>query len=1188
MSYSSKTIFTLIFFSGILYPLIALSQITADLKKNGLPIIDIHVNNGEQIVSKYEYLKGVYFLHEKAGDAYKITYNDSLEIKGRGNSTFIFPKRPFRLKLKKAAPLVKMPSNRHWALLANFEDRALTRTHLAMDISRYFNMNYTPKTRPVEVVVNAFHWGTYQLIEVPKIGVNRINIDAIQSKTGQVTGGVLFEFDNYLEEAYSFRTEKLNLPFVVKDPDDLNTSNPEVAAKHFAYAKGILQRAEDVLYADNFKDPINGYRRYFDINSLVNWYLIQELTKNIDLHKSSIYIYVDTKNENKLCFSPVWDFDFSMGNLEDANGMRAVEFPWMPRFMEDPYFMNLVKERYKEKREGLLLGIMRSINNNSREIHLSQQKNFSIWNEPHYQGFFQNSYPSFVYRNIHADEVFHLKKWLVERVAWMDSQYLDESPSNFYSVGNDMYLTTLEDKALDTAYRVGPFNGGEQKIEIFSSPKKGKLIIPTTLDNLSFSYLPSKNVNGIDSFYIGVSKNQGRVIDTSLITVTILPVNDSPEFKSLVDTLYEDKQLNRAQDSGLKLHVVDPDDSIFVFRELVKSVNGRSSIFNSGAYEYVPNANFFGRDSVLVEVSDSGSLKDSIWIYFDVLPVNDAPVFTNAVDSVEEDHILSRSRSLLLNATKDDDDSSFLFKTIKKPAHGSWDLAAGGDFTYKPTSDYFGKDSVCIETSDTRGLTDTGWIYIDVLPVNDTPVFSNAADSVKEDHILSRSGSLLRNAIKDVDDSSFLFKTLKKPSQGSWDLAAGGDYTYRPTSNYFGKDSVCIESSDTGGLKDTGWIYIDVLPVNDAPVFTNAVDSVEEDHVLSRSGSLLRNAIKDVDDSSFSFKTLKKPTHGSWELAAGGDFTYIPMSEYFGKDSVCIELADTGGLKDTGWIYLHILPVNDPPLLDKLADSVLEDESISRSKLLLLSKVNDVDDDHFTFKTIKQSGNGKWVLNEDGDFTYMPSKDYFGTDSVMIEVKDMGGLADTAWISLNVLPVNDPPVSLVDTIFYQIFQDESFDLNRSVDAKLVKDIDNTLNQLSIVLVDQPKLGNVITSQTPRLSYNAPVLKTGLDHFYVAFSDGIGQSKIIPFIIRVLSKKRNPLDPEVRVYPNPSRDFVQINNINADKWEIRGADGRLVMQSGIHHNLNHFSINLNSLPKGSYLLYLYKEKSIIVIKRIVLN
>ena len=186
------------------------------------------------------------------------------------------------------------------------------------------------------------------------------------------------------------------------------------------------------------------------------------------------------------------------------------------------------------------------------------------------------------------------------------------------------------------------------------------------------------------------------------------------------------------------------------------------------------------------------------------------------------------------------------------------------------------------------------------------------------------------------------------------------------------------------------------------------------------------------------------------------------------------------------------------------------------------------------------------------------------------------------------VPVNDAPVSLVDTIIHQIFQGESIDLDRNIDAKLVKDVDNTLNQLSIVLIDQPKLGNVIISQTPRLSYNSPVLKTGLDQFYVVFSDGINQSKSIPFIIRVLSKKRNPLDPEVRVYPNPSRDFFQINNIIADKWEIRSADGRLVMQSGILHNLNHFSISLNSLPKGSYLLYLYKEKRVIVIKRIVLN
>ena len=147
MRYPSKIIFSFIFILGTLLPLISFSQILAELKKNGLPIIEIHINNGEQVVSKYEYLKGAYNLHENTGGAYKITYADSLEIKGRGNSTFIFPKRPFRLKLKKAAPLLKMPTNRHWALMANFEDRTLTRTHLAMDVSRYFNMNYTPKTR---------------------------------------------------------------------------------------------------------------------------------------------------------------------------------------------------------------------------------------------------------------------------------------------------------------------------------------------------------------------------------------------------------------------------------------------------------------------------------------------------------------------------------------------------------------------------------------------------------------------------------------------------------------------------------------------------------------------------------------------------------------------------------------------------------------------------------------------------------------------------------------------------------------------------------------------------------------------------------------------------------------------------------------------------------------------------------
>ena len=118
---------------------------------------------------------------------------------------------------------------------------------------------------------------------------------------------------------------------------------------------------------------------------------------------------------------------------------------------------------------------------------------------------------------------------------------------------------------------------------------------------------------------------------------------------------------------------------------------------------------------------------------------------------------------------------------------------------------------------------------------------------------------------------------------------------------------------------------------------------------------------------------------------------------------------------------------------------------------------------------------------------------------------------------------------------------------------MVKDVDNTLNQLSIVLIDQPKLGNVITSQTPRLSYNSPVLKTGLDQFYVVFSDGINQSKSIPFIIRVLSKKRNPLDTELNNSKNTQDTggnddlyFLEIIDKNKDnekkiKFEYKNTD-----------------------------------------------
>lgn len=164
------------------------------LKKHKLTIFEITTKNQATIDSKEFYLKAGIRIYDFKNNTYTIT-NDSTEIKGRGNSTWLNPKKPYRLKLFTSKSLGGMPSNRHWALLANFEDKSASRTKLASDLGNYIGINYTPRSIPVELVLNGEHLGSYQLIEAVKIAPSRIDITSVKTTNGVISGGVIFRIE---------------------------------------------------------------------------------------------------------------------------------------------------------------------------------------------------------------------------------------------------------------------------------------------------------------------------------------------------------------------------------------------------------------------------------------------------------------------------------------------------------------------------------------------------------------------------------------------------------------------------------------------------------------------------------------------------------------------------------------------------------------------------------------------------------------------------------------------------------------------------------------------------------------------------------------------------------------------------------------------------------------------------------
>jgi len=138
-----------------------------------LPLLRLSTTSGADVTSKEVYVPGSYILRDEHGQE---LLSGATEIKGRGNFTWTLPKKPYHIKLAASTSLLGMPANRHWVLLANYVDKTLLRNDVTFQLSRWVGMEYTPRSRFVDVEVNGIYQGVYQLTEHVRIAPDRVNI----------------------------------------------------------------------------------------------------------------------------------------------------------------------------------------------------------------------------------------------------------------------------------------------------------------------------------------------------------------------------------------------------------------------------------------------------------------------------------------------------------------------------------------------------------------------------------------------------------------------------------------------------------------------------------------------------------------------------------------------------------------------------------------------------------------------------------------------------------------------------------------------------------------------------------------------------------------------------------------------------------------------------------------------------
>jgi len=322
-------------------------------KDGGIPLIKIKTDEGKFPQDKENYVDGTLEIVEEKGSNKVIFDKADMGVRLRGNSTLECPKKAFRIKFDKKQSLFELPAAKSWVLLANYFDKSNIRNYLAyLTAHKLDNLYFQPSCIFVEVEFNGDYLGLYLLCEQMQTGEGRVDIE--QDEYDDTNGSYFMELDF---------EDRILADGLVKNVSYFESNGLFYALKYPEDEDATYQRC---LYIKSFMDTVfmkmknkTDYDSVMDVESFIDYYLIQELFKNVDSIQSSVYYYV----ENKMLYAgPVWDFDIALGVV--GKNDRSSDYAWYEEHIywvkeeskfyntlfKDSRFLNRVKARYTEVR----------------------------------------------------------------------------------------------------------------------------------------------------------------------------------------------------------------------------------------------------------------------------------------------------------------------------------------------------------------------------------------------------------------------------------------------------------------------------------------------------------------------------------------------------------------------------------------------------------------------------------------------------------------------------------------------------------------------------------------------------------------------------------------------------------------------------------------------------------------------
>ena len=275
-----------------------------------LPLVVVNTDGMRMMQSKDDKVNSTVHIISDGGTS--LLSKKDTECKGRGNASWNFPKKPMRLKFpKKQTVLPDAPAKcKKWTLINNYGDKSLMRNKIAFHMSRGIGLSYTPYCQFVDLIFNGEYQGCYQLCDQVEVNPGRVEItemtpDDIEGEA--LTGGYFIEIDAYANQEASWFESLRGIPVTIKSPDD-----DEITPEQSAYIKDYFNKFETAVFTYGFTSETTGYRKYLNLDSFLQYFIVGELDGNTD-YFWSIYMSKE-RGEEQFVVGPVWDVDLGFDN----------------------------------------------------------------------------------------------------------------------------------------------------------------------------------------------------------------------------------------------------------------------------------------------------------------------------------------------------------------------------------------------------------------------------------------------------------------------------------------------------------------------------------------------------------------------------------------------------------------------------------------------------------------------------------------------------------------------------------------------------------------------------------------------------------------------------------------------------------------------------------------------------------